>query len=257
MTITHAAGMSAPLRELLDPTITQQIHRLDLNPGSRVLEIGAGTGHVTAYLARAVGPLGRVVAVDDDTTHLNPTAVVDVYQRDVAADPAELPGEPASFDLGVARWPHHRLADPAGLIDQMLTRLRPGGWLVLADVTDTEPCVYCVAESGDEDLINAVVRRLYYTTLDAGSTGRWPADVEGLLHDRGIDAVCLTAASETWTGGGPGCGVLAGIAAHAQPTLHALGIDAEGMDRFQTLMGDPRVALRSVERRGLHARKPA
>ncbi|MDG4803700.1 methyltransferase domain-containing protein [Micromonospora sp. WMMD980] len=249
--------MSAPLRELLDPTITHQINQLDLNPGSRVLEIGAGTGHVTALLARAVGPLGRVVAVDDDTTYLKPSAVVDVYGRDVAVNPDAVPGDAESIDLVVARWPHHRLVDPAALIDRMLARLRPGGWLVLADVTDTRPRVHRADTSGDEDLINRVVRRLYDTTLGAGGTGRWPGDVEGLLHGRGMERVCLSAASETWTGGGPGCGVLAGIVDHARTTLRALGVHVDDIDYFQTVMADPHVLLRSIERRGLHARKPA
>ncbi|MGC4885696.1 class I SAM-dependent methyltransferase [Micromonospora sp. DT227] len=249
--------MSTPLRELLDPTITQQINQLDLNPGSRVLEIGAGTGHITALLARAVGPLGRVVAVDDDTTYLNPTGVVDVYGRDVAVAPDAMPGDAASFDLVIARWTHHRLVDPAALIDRMLARLRPGGWLVLADVTDTRPHVHRAATSGDEELINRVVRRLYDTTLGPGGTGRWPADVEGLLHGRGMHGVCLSAASETWTGGGPGCNVLAGIVHHARTTLQALGIPADDIDYFQTVMADHHLVLRSIERRGLHARKPA
>ncbi|MEV0006248.1 methyltransferase domain-containing protein [Micromonospora sp. NPDC050980] len=257
MTTTHTAGLSTPLRELLDPTITHQVNQLDVAPGSRVLEIGAGTGHVTAYLARAVGPMGRVIAVDDDTTHLNSTAVVDVYSRDVAVNPDAVPGDAASVDLVIARWPHHRLVDPAALIDHMLARLRPGGWLILADVTDTRPQVHCADTSGDEDLINRVVRRLYDTTLGPSGTGRWPGDVEGLLHGRGMEQVCLSAVSETWTGGGPGCGVLAGIVAHARPTLQALGIPADDIDYFQTVMADPHVLLRSIERRGLRARKPA
>ncbi|MFI6129508.1 class I SAM-dependent methyltransferase [Micromonospora sp. NPDC051141] len=249
--------MSALLRELLDSTITQQINQLDVFPGSRVLEIGAGTGHVTALLARAVGLVGRVVAVDDDTTYLNPSAVVDVYSRDIAVNPDALPGDAASVDLVIARWPHHRLVDPAATIDRMLTRLRPGGWLVLADVTDTRPRVHRAATTGDEELINRVVRRLYDTALGAGGTGRWPVDVEGLLHGRGMEQVCLSAASETWTGGGPGCGVLAGIVDHARPTLQALGVHVDDIDYFQTVMTDPNVLLRSIERRGVHARKPA
>ncbi|MBI4493062.1 MAG: methyltransferase domain-containing protein [Chloroflexi bacterium] len=39
---------------------------LELAPGQRVLEIGAGTGYNAALLARLVGPRGRVVSVDID-----------------------------------------------------------------------------------------------------------------------------------------------------------------------------------------------
>jgi protein-L-isoaspartate(D-aspartate) O-methyltransferase len=40
--------------------------QLDLHPGHRVLEIGAGTGFNAALMARLVGPQGRVVAIDID-----------------------------------------------------------------------------------------------------------------------------------------------------------------------------------------------
>ncbi len=39
---------------------------LDLRPGERVLQIGAGTGYYAAVLAEIVGPDGRVVAVEYD-----------------------------------------------------------------------------------------------------------------------------------------------------------------------------------------------
>jgi protein-L-isoaspartate(D-aspartate) O-methyltransferase len=42
------------------------LEQLDLRPGHRVLEIGAGTGYNAALLARIVGQGGRVVAVDID-----------------------------------------------------------------------------------------------------------------------------------------------------------------------------------------------
>jgi protein-L-isoaspartate(D-aspartate) O-methyltransferase len=40
--------------------------QLDLRPGHRVLEVGAGTGYNAALMARIVGPQGHVVAVDID-----------------------------------------------------------------------------------------------------------------------------------------------------------------------------------------------
>src|SRR6187455_2945845 len=40
--------------------------QLDLCPGHRVLEIGAGTGYNAALMARLVGPSGKVVSVDID-----------------------------------------------------------------------------------------------------------------------------------------------------------------------------------------------
>jgi protein-L-isoaspartate(D-aspartate) O-methyltransferase len=39
---------------------------LDLKPGERILQVGAGTGYYSAILAEIVGPEGRVVAVEYD-----------------------------------------------------------------------------------------------------------------------------------------------------------------------------------------------
>lgn len=42
------------------------LERLELEPGQRVLEVGAGTGYNAALLKTVVGPRGRVVSVDVD-----------------------------------------------------------------------------------------------------------------------------------------------------------------------------------------------
>jgi protein-L-isoaspartate(D-aspartate) O-methyltransferase len=42
------------------------LEQLGLEPGQRVLEIGAGTGYNAALMARIVGPIGQVTAIDID-----------------------------------------------------------------------------------------------------------------------------------------------------------------------------------------------
>jgi protein-L-isoaspartate(D-aspartate) O-methyltransferase len=44
----------------------RNLSQLDLAPGERVLQIGAGTGYYSAVLAEIVGPAGRVTAVEID-----------------------------------------------------------------------------------------------------------------------------------------------------------------------------------------------
>ena len=46
--------------------MAQMLERLDVRPGHRVLEIGAGTGYNAALLAELVGPKGVVVTIDVD-----------------------------------------------------------------------------------------------------------------------------------------------------------------------------------------------
>ena len=51
------------------------LEQLDLRPGQRVLEIGAGTGYNAALMARIVGPTGVVTSVDIDEDLVDRAAV--------------------------------------------------------------------------------------------------------------------------------------------------------------------------------------
>ena len=76
---------------------------LAIGPGSRVADIGAGSGLLTVHLARAVRPNGRVVATDIDG------AVLDLLQSRLAAagladlvDRKEVVAERPGLEIGRA-----------------------------------------------------------------------------------------------------------------------------------------------------------
>jgi protein-L-isoaspartate(D-aspartate) O-methyltransferase len=61
-----------PLSSSSQPTImAEMLERLALEPGMRVLEIGAGTGYNAALLTEVVGPRGRVDTIDIDRDTAN------------------------------------------------------------------------------------------------------------------------------------------------------------------------------------------
>jgi protein-L-isoaspartate(D-aspartate) O-methyltransferase len=61
----HADGR--PISSSSQPAIMAiMLEQLALQPGQRVLEIGAGTGYNAALIAEIVGKDGRVVAIDID-----------------------------------------------------------------------------------------------------------------------------------------------------------------------------------------------
>src|SRR5216110_2239513 len=64
--------------------------------GWRALEVGAGAGSITKWMSDAVGPTGRVAAVDINARFLSQVecANVDVHEADIRS----VALEPASFD---------------------------------------------------------------------------------------------------------------------------------------------------------------
>lgn len=115
-----------------DPHTVRYLEGIGVGPGWRCLEVGAGTGTVTRWLADRVSPGGSVVATDIDTRFLAALdqPAVEIRTHDITADPLE----EASFDLVYARMVLMHLPDADKHLDTMLRALVPGGWLLVQDV---------------------------------------------------------------------------------------------------------------------------
>lgn len=118
------------------------VETLSLKPGARVADLGAGGGYFTFRLARAVGPTGRVYAVDVDAdmneyvagrAKAEGLANVEV----ILAEPADpkLPEE--GVDLLFTCNTYHHLEHRARYFEAVRERLRPHGRVAILEYADS------------------------------------------------------------------------------------------------------------------------
>jgi SAM-dependent methyltransferase len=125
-TDTESARL-ALLEQRLDPLTIGRLNRLDIAPGSRCLEVGAGRGSIARWLADQVGTDGQVVAADIDVQHLTGLPdTIEVRALDIRTDRLE----PNTFDLVHCRALLMHLPDPLDALRRMVAALRPGGALL-------------------------------------------------------------------------------------------------------------------------------
>jgi SAM-dependent methyltransferase len=114
------------------------VEALALSTGSRIADIGAGTGFFTALFAEEVGGDGTVYAVE-----ISPKFLEHLRERFAAEEPTpvrvvegtrnsvELP--PSSIDLAFICDVYHHFESPQDSLASLLSAIRPGGSLVLID----------------------------------------------------------------------------------------------------------------------------
>jgi ubiquinone/menaquinone biosynthesis C-methylase UbiE len=115
------------------------IEALGIGPGSRVADIGAGSGLLTVHLARAVQPNGRVVATDIDgavldllQSRLVAAGLADVVERRVVE--GEHPGlEAGAYDAILLAEVDHFFSDEVGWLKEATKALKPGGRIVMSN----------------------------------------------------------------------------------------------------------------------------
>ena len=121
------------------PVLEKAVALLDLPPGSKGLEVGCGAGSMTFVLARALGPEGRVTALDRDGDLLalaRKRAEEAGLAGRITFEPGEmtaLPWSRVTFDwlLSVDCAGYAPGAQPRTLVKELVRVLKPGGLLVL------------------------------------------------------------------------------------------------------------------------------
>lgn len=124
-------------REVFDRRL-EILQALQIRPGMRIADVGAGTGLFTLLFAKAVGPSGMVFAVDVSESFVASIRqrasaeglrdVVPVVNQQTTTDLA-----PASVDLVFVCDTYHHFEYPQAMLASIREALMPGGVLALID----------------------------------------------------------------------------------------------------------------------------
>jgi ubiquinone/menaquinone biosynthesis C-methylase UbiE len=140
-----AAGLAAatlPYLPFIHGTTADEAERLarwmEIEPGMRVADLGAGDGTFTIALARRVGSSGHVYSTELDRNRLadirraaTEARLSNVTVIEGAVSRTNLPE--ACCDALFGRLVYHHLTEPAALNADIFRALRPGGRLVIID----------------------------------------------------------------------------------------------------------------------------
>jgi ubiquinone/menaquinone biosynthesis C-methylase UbiE len=142
----EAAGwLDRPEREK-EEAPDKVIQALKIQPGAVVADVGAGSGYFSFRLARAVGPKGKVLAVD-----IQPEMLALIRQRAKARDidnielilgkekDPQLPTD--GVDLILMVDVYHEFEFPYEMTRAMVKALKPGGRLVFVEYRKEDPDV--------------------------------------------------------------------------------------------------------------------
>jgi SAM-dependent methyltransferase len=175
-------GRLAMLEAMQDPGTTRRLDQLGVEDGWQCLELGAGRGSITRWLAGRVGVAGSVVAADIDPRFLDEVPEnVEVRKLDIRDEDIES----ERYDLVHCRCLLMHLPDPGAVLTKMVGALRPGG-LLLAEEPDSG--LAHVAGHPDAPAVNEIRERAINISMQAGILNfNFGRTLPGMLIESGLE----------------------------------------------------------------------
>lgn len=245
-------GEPARLRlmsRLLDPSSRFHLLSTGVTEGWRCLEIGAGNGSVSHWLAQQVGPTGHVLATDlrPDLMQGVTGSNIEVRALDVVHE--EPPGAP--FDLVAIRALLHHLPERRAVITRMVRWLKPGGWLFVQE-PDFYP-TWTVEPPSQKELWEKFIRWAAGHQIDFYVGRKVPA----WLQEEGLTDIGSTGNAAVYNGGSEFAQWWeSGLREVADRLKSEGGISDAALDEFYALARDPHYWTTTIAFTATTGRKP-
>ena len=176
------------IEQIFDPASQRRIQLTGMTQRWRCLEVGAGAGSITRWLAAAVGEDGHVTAVDLDTRF-----VADLKQPNIEvleADIRQVPLEEDAFDLVHARCVLLHIADFQAALTRMVQLLKPGGWMVLEE-PDFSAARAVVGEPAACEAVERVNQAILQMFADRGMDSALGIKLPAIVRRLGLQQRCV------------------------------------------------------------------
>jgi SAM-dependent methyltransferase len=176
------------IERIFDPASRRRIQTTGITTNWQCLEVGAGSGSITQWMAGVVGEDGKVVAVDVDTRFLENIQLpnVEVLEADIRS----LPLENHSFDLVHARYVLIHISDFQVALSKMLDLLKPGGWIVIEE-PDFSAARAIVGEEEASQSMNRVNRAILQMFSDRNMDFALGAKLPAMLQQLGLQQLSV------------------------------------------------------------------
>lgn len=213
-----------------DPHTTATISAFDLPADAVCLELGAGSGSITMWLAQRFGA-ANITAVDHDVSQLGDAAAAGVNV--VEADLGTFRAQPGGFDLVHARAVLTHLANRAELLRSAVSWLRPGGYLLVADPAD-----FPVASSPYRSM-RRVAAALTDLATGMGTDTAWARRYPAQLIEAGLEDVNAESRLRMMRGGTREALMMLDLFRKAEKPLMASGAAREDVTEVLRLLESP------------------
>jgi SAM-dependent methyltransferase len=223
----------ALLENILDPGTFRRLERIDVKPGSRCLELGAGGGSVTEWLCNRVGGSGHVTAVDLDARFIRALEFknLEVLEENVMDNRLA----PDSYDLVHTRWTLLHIPQREAVLARLGSLLKPGGRILLEEA-DGLP-----VDALDESPFGQLCKRVFPTILPRGSDAHWAHRLPQIVAAAGLAVLSAEADWEWFRGGSPVAEFWKISWTRVRDAVAAAGGDVTQWDRELAALDDPTI----------------